>query len=130
MASRLFCLTLKPAVTPAAQGVRQFGTSPFMTRQLAAPFMAASRSDLEKRTVGQLQAVRHDSGIAAIGCGLCIVGVGSSAQGLGTLFSGYVASIARNPSVSAELMRATLMGMAFIELFGIGSFGMGVYCLS
>ncbi|OII77787.1 ATP synthase lipid-binding protein [Cryptosporidium andersoni] len=62
---------------------------------------------------------RHEAGIAAISAAIALISIGGVAKGIGTLFSALVMGTARNPSIKDTIFTYTLMGMGFMELFGI-----------
>ena len=58
-------------------------------------------------------------GAKLIGAGLATIGLSGVGAGIGTLFSGLVTGIARNPSLTKELFRYTLLGFALTEAIGL-----------
>jgi F-type H+-transporting ATPase subunit c len=57
-----------------------------------------------------------------IGAGLSVIGLGGAGIGIGLLFSGYLLSLSRNPSLKGELFSSLILGFALVEataLFGL-----------
>ena len=54
-----------------------------------------------------------------IGAGLATIALLGVGVGLGNLFSVYVASVARNPSVGAQLRPIALLGFALTEAIAL-----------
>nr|BBD14153.1 ATP synthase F0 subunit c [Ophirina amphinema] len=54
-----------------------------------------------------------------IGAGLATIGLSGVGTGIGTLFGSLVTGIARNPSLTNELFRYTLIGFALTEAIGL-----------
>ena len=50
-----------------------------------------------------------------IGAGLATIGVSGSGVGIGIVFGSLVNSIARNPSLTQELFKYTILGFALTE---------------
>jgi F-type H+-transporting ATPase subunit c len=57
-----------------------------------------------------------------IGAGLATVSLAGSGAGIGTIFSGFLISFSRNPSLEKQLFIYTILGFALTEaiaLFGL-----------
>jgi len=57
-----------------------------------------------------------------LGAGLAVIGLGGAGAGIGILFSGYLISLSRNPSLKGELFSGLILGFALVEataLFGL-----------
>ena len=55
----------------------------------------------------------------AIGAGLATIGLVGAGAGAGLIFSALINSVARNPSLRAELFRNALLGFALTEAVGL-----------
>lgn len=55
----------------------------------------------------------------AIGAGLATIGLVGAGAGAGIIFSSLISSIARNPSLKAELFRNAILGFALTEAVGL-----------
>lgn len=61
-------------------------------------------------------------GFKYIGAGLATIGMVGAAIGIGTIFSGLVNGIARNPSVEKQLFKNAFIGAALAEALGLFAF--------
>jgi ATP synthase F0 subunit c len=61
-------------------------------------------------------------GLKFVGAGLATIGMVGAAMGVGTIFSGLVNGIARNPSVEKQLFQKAFIGAALAEALGLFAF--------
>lgn len=54
-----------------------------------------------------------------IGAGLATVGLIGAGLGIGSIFAALIAGIARNPGVSPDLYRASILGFALTEAIAL-----------
>lgn len=54
-----------------------------------------------------------------IGAGLATIGLAGAGVGIGTVFAALVNSVARNPSLKAQLFSYTILGFALTEAIGL-----------
>ena len=55
----------------------------------------------------------------AIGAGLAVIGVIGSGIGIGSIFSSFIASVARNPSARGDVNQMTWIGFALVEAIAL-----------
>ena len=55
----------------------------------------------------------------AIGAGLAVIGVIGSGIGIGSIFSSFIASVARNPSARGAVNQMTWIGFALVEAIAL-----------
>lgn len=56
-----------------------------------------------------------------IGAGIASLGLAGAGVGIGTVFGGFFAAYARNPSLKNDLFRYCLLGFALIEALALFS---------
>jgi len=61
-------------------------------------------------------------GLKYVGAGLATIGMVGAAMGVGTIFSGLVNGIARNPSTEKQLFQKAFIGAALAEALGLFAF--------
>ena len=54
-----------------------------------------------------------------IGAGLATMGLVGAGLGIGSIFAALIAGLARNPSVSPDLYRASILGFALTEAIAL-----------
>lgn len=54
-----------------------------------------------------------------IGAGLAVIGVAGAGVGIGTIFSSFIASVARNPAARGEVFPMTMLGFALVEAIAL-----------
>jgi F-type H+-transporting ATPase subunit c len=58
-------------------------------------------------------------GCRLIGAGLATIGLVGAGAGVGVVFGSLINSLARNPSLKAELFRNAILGFALTEAVGL-----------
>ena len=66
--------------------------------------------------------------IKYIGAGLMAFGMMGAAIGIGLIFAGASAGVARNPSAQDKVFKTALIGAVFAELMGLFSF-VGIFII-
>jgi F-type H+-transporting ATPase subunit c len=64
-----------------------------------------------------------------IGAGIAVLGVIGAGIGVGIIFAGYMASVARNPYLQNALLRYVFLGFALTEALGLLSIMMAFLIL-
>lgn len=54
-----------------------------------------------------------------IGAGLATIALAGVGVGIGSVFSAYISSVARNPSLAKQLFGYTILGFALTEAIGL-----------
>jgi len=54
-----------------------------------------------------------------IGTGLATIGLAGAGMGIGSVFSGLITGVARNPSLRGQLFAYAILGFAFAEATGL-----------
>ncbi|KAF8821941.1 putative ATP synthase F0 subunit 9 [Cardiosporidium cionae] len=126
---------------PCSTSMRPFSQTPIMNKHssftnLPSPPLSSVGGITSSKSLvsngnpfAQQMGVRHEAGIASLGAAVALVSIGGVAQGLGNLFASLVSGTARNPSVRENLFTYALIGVGFLELFGIVCILMSVVLL-
>jgi len=61
----------------------------------------------------------YTEGSKLVGAGLATIGLVGAGMGVGVVFGSLIGSVARNPSLKAELFRYAILGFALTEAVGL-----------